>query len=54
MIGHYKEKLDMISINGIGIDIEHSFYEYDVVPHDSVDEIGLSGYLAPTGVLIND
>lgn len=55
MIDHYKAKLDMIISNGIKIDIEHSFYEYDVVPHnDSVNEIGLKGYLAPTGVLIND
>jgi hypothetical protein len=55
MIEQYKEKLDMIKNNGIEIDIEHSFYEYDVVPHhNSVNEIGLKGYLAPTGILIND
>lgn len=55
MMDYYKAKLDMIKENGILIDIEHSFYEYNVVPHHtSVSEIGLQGYLAPTGELIND
>ena len=55
MLDYYKAKLDIIIEEGIEIDIEHSFYKHSVVPHhDSVKEIGLKGYLAPTGVLIND
>lgn len=55
MIDSYKEKMDLIVKNGIKTDIEHSFYEYRVVPYDvSTDEIGLIGYLSPTGELVKD
>lgn len=55
MIDSYKEKMDLIVKNGIETDIEHSFYEYSVVPYDaSTDEIGLIGYLSPTGELVKD
>lgn len=55
MIDSYKEKMDLIVRNGIQTDIEHSFYEYNVIPHDvSTDEIGLIGYLSPNGELVKD
>lgn len=57
LLKDYKFKLKQILAEGMFIDIEHSFYRYNIFSDGRVyspDKIGLSGYLAPTGQLIED
>lgn len=54
-LGRYKEGLRKLFTDGIKIDLEHSFYEYNII--DCVvdyERIYLSGYQAPAGDFIED
>lgn len=54
-INVYKGVIDYIIYNRPNGDIEHLFYAYKALPLDmSVDIIGLSGYLAPSGDKIDE
>jgi hypothetical protein len=57
LIKDFKFKIKQILADGVFIDIEHSFYKYNIFPDGRVhspSKIGISGYLAPTGELIED
>ena len=57
LLKDYKFKINQILNDGVFIDIEHSFYRYNIFPDGRVhspSKIGISGYLAPTGQLIED
>lgn len=52
----FQEKLDLIKKKGIIIDIEHSFYENEVIPLHKINNItklNIAGNIAPTGQYIN-
>lgn len=54
-IQQYIENLSKIFTEGVYIDIEHSFYKYNVVPCETIiPRIGLGGCLAPNGQYIED
>jgi len=57
LLTDFKFKIKQILADGVFIDIEHSFYKYNIFPDGRVhspNKIGVSGYLAPTGELIED
>lgn len=52
----FQEKLDLIENKGILIDIEHSFYENEVIPSHKINNItklNIAGNIAPSGQYIN-
>ena len=52
---NYIDGLQKISNDGILLDIEHSFYQYNLIPTDKINQkIHLGGYMAPDGVYIED
>jgi len=56
-INRYENTIHQIIEEGILIDVEHSFFHYEVFPFDktySPSELGVTGLLAPTGEKIND
>lgn len=50
----FMHKLSQIIQQGIYIDLEHTFYQIQVIPHGSIDEIHIKGIEAPTGKEIYD
>jgi hypothetical protein len=53
----FKKKLQEILINGLHIDIEHSFYKYEVFPFEKIQEtsiMNVAGNIAPDGKAILD
>lgn len=53
----FKNKLQEILNNGLHIDIEHSFYKYNVFPFEkikNIDKIYIAGNIAPDGKEILD
>lgn len=55
-VNTFQEKLDLIENKGIIIDIEHSFYENEVIPLHKINNItklNIAGNIAPSGQYIN-
>jgi hypothetical protein len=54
-IKQYIEKLNIIKNEGIFIDLEHTFYKYEVVVSDSkIERVGFAGFCGPDGKYIID
>jgi hypothetical protein len=56
-INHYVSKLEKISVSGISLDVEHSFYENEILPFDKIkklDRINVQGNVAPNGTFVSD
>ena len=56
-LNRYIEVINKILTKGIFVDIEHSFYMYEVFPFEktySPSVLGVTGFLSPTGEKIND
>lgn len=56
-INHYVSKLEIINASGISLDIEHSFYENEILPFDKIkklDIINVQGNVAPNGTFVSD
>lgn len=55
-IDYFIDKISKVALNyGIFIDIEHTFYKYNIVPSKyKIDRLGVGGWLAPSGKYIED
>jgi len=58
LLNNYINNLEKVYLNACNIhDIEHGFYEYQVIPKDNIimlDKLGVSGNYAPNGESVED
>lgn len=58
LLNNYINNLEKVYLNAYNIhDIEHGFYEYQVIPKDNIimlDKLGVSGNYAPNGESVED